>query len=320
MSRSNKKKKYRYGVDNYWESAAGNSQLFYNFRDQIMNLALSRFKWVGLPPTCDERFLEYVLLTQGMATISYPRKQEGVFYSTQVVQQGKLNIYDNPTAWRSIGNNGWNFTADNTSGVIIYDNLTRFPLFPKIDVYAYELVELMQVKKNNRQHQKMPFILTGPQEKELDMINLYKQVAGGEPAVIANASLSQIDISAIQTGVPYIGNEINTEVMNTWQAIYQMLGISNMPFKTERQIEDEVQNLAEPAIIARLSSLNCRRHACDILNDRFGKYLTEPINVYWAQDNDSNNYNLLANLETQAKLDLLKPEEEDEDGRTNTAV
>ena len=166
----------------------------------------------------------------------------------------------------------------------------------------------------------MPFILTGPQEKELDMINLYKQVAGGEPAVIANASLSQIDISAIQTGVPYIGNEINTEVMNTWQAIYQMLGISNMPFKTERQIEDEVQNLAEPAIIARLSSLNCRRRACDILNDRFGKYLTEPISVYWAQDNDSNNYNLLANLETQAKLDLLKPEEEGEDDRTNAAV
>ena len=147
MSRSNKKKKYRYGVDNYWESAAGNSQLFYNFRDQIMNLALSRFKWVGLPPTCDERFLEYVLLTQGMATISYPRKQEGMFYSTQVVQQGKLNIYDNPTAWRSIGNNGWNFTADNTTGVIIYDNLTRFPLFPKLMYTHTNLSNLCKLKR-----------------------------------------------------------------------------------------------------------------------------------------------------------------------------
>ncbi|MDE5995189.1 MAG: hypothetical protein K2G60_06720 [Oscillospiraceae bacterium] len=308
--RSNKKRKHL-GLDNYWESASFNRQIFFNFRDQIMNLALARFRWENLPATCDARFLEYILLTQGMATIAFPQKQKGIFYSTQVVQKGKLNIYDNPTAWRSIGNNGWNFYANNNSGVIVWDNMTRYPLFPKIDIYALELADLMITRRNNRQHQKVPFVLTGPQEKELDMINLYKQVAGGEPAVIANSSLSQIDISAINTQVPFIGKELNEDMQNVWRSVFQMLGISNMPFKTERQIEDEVQNQEDATIKARLTYLKCRRKAADTLNKRFKQYLKKPIEVYWDNDNISDNFNLLENIETQANLELIDIKGED---------
>ena len=65
----------------YWQTGDYNSRLFWTFRAQIMALALNRYKWINLPPTCDERYLEMILLTQGLASIAFPRKQPGIFYT-----------------------------------------------------------------------------------------------------------------------------------------------------------------------------------------------------------------------------------------------
>ena len=64
------------GNDIYWASAAYNQRLFIMFRQQIIDLALTRFRWVNLPPTCDSRYLEWTLLFQGCATIAHPKSDE----------------------------------------------------------------------------------------------------------------------------------------------------------------------------------------------------------------------------------------------------
>lgn len=46
---------------------------------QMLNIALSRFKWLNLPKTCNAWFLEYNLLYYGYATIAYPHSKPGVF-------------------------------------------------------------------------------------------------------------------------------------------------------------------------------------------------------------------------------------------------
>lgn len=289
----------------YWQSAAWNQQLFYALRDQVLTLAMSRFRWLNLPETCDQRFLEYTLLTQTVATISYPKKQPGVFYSTQVAYQSPPNIYDNPTRWESIGNNGWRFKANPHQGVIVWDNPTRYPLMQKINMYVQELVDILGAKKTNRVNAKTPFILTGPQEKEMDMINLFKQIAGNEVAVIATDGLETIKVEALQTGVQYLADEFNSDWMNTWNMIYTLLGISNLPFKTERQIEDEVKSMVEPCGLYAKAALDCRRAAANELNRRFAKYLDAPIEVVWNQDVESVNWNVAHDLEQLATLDLI---------------
>lgn len=288
-----------WGNDTYWATGAYNTRLFQMYRQQIMELALVRFKWVNLPDSCNERYLEWTLLTQGIATIAYPRKQPGVFYSTQVAYASPLNVYDNPTRWQSIGNNGWRFTASNRTGVLVWDNQYRFPIIDWVDIWARELVDIMRTMQMNRMHQKIPFILKGPQEKRLDMINLYKQVAGGEPAVIATNGIETIDMSVLKTDVPYLGAELFSAWQNQWNTIYQGLGIDNLPFKQERQIEDEVKSQTMPTQLMALNPLEARREACHKLNERFPQYFPEPLDVVWRQDNESDNYNLLHNLETQ---------------------
>lgn len=281
------------GLANYWESAEYNTRLFMMFRAEILGMALSRFKWLNLPKTCDERYLELTLILQGQASIAFPKDKKGVFFSTQLAQISRPNIYDNPTAWRAIGNNGFRFNANWNQGVVVWDNRMRFPLLEKINIWARELTDVVRTKQLNRQHQKIPFIFNVPQEMKNQAENVYKQVSGGSPAIIGTTGLEQFKPEVWITGVPYIGEELNSEMENVWNEVYQCLGIANQTFKTERMIEDEVKSQREPSQMARLDSLLCRREAAKKLNDRFGEYLQEPIRVVWNYDNASDNYNFL---------------------------
>lgn len=303
MPRKPKRQRRKNYPEMYWESAAYNSMLFSAYRQQIMKLALNRYKWVNLPASCNERYLEMVLMYQGVATIAFPKKMKGTFFSTQVAQMSPPNVYDNPTKWYSIGNNGWRFKCNANNGVIVWDNRTRYPIMRMINMWAQELCDIRRTKQINRLHAKTPFVITCEQEQELQAVNLYKQVAGGEPAIIGTNGLSNIKVDVLQTGVKFMGEELTAEELNTWQQVYQTLGIENLTYKAERMVRDEVNKRDEPSDIMALDGLNCRREACDVLNDRFSEYLDKPIQVVWAKDNISSNYNYLADIKEQEEVD-----------------
>lgn len=285
-----------YGHWDYWQSASANQQTYIYYVDIMLKMAMSRFRWLNLPPTCDERYLELTLITQGMATIAFPRKMRGTFLSLQCVPQGKPNMYDRPSKWMAMGQNGTRFSCAHDNGVVVFDNETRFPLMTGIQLYANELTHLRITRRMNRLHQQIPFIMTGPQEKRQDMANMFKQVAGGEPAILATDDIQQISYEALTTGVQFLGEELAVDEQNVWSRIYTMLGIKNTTMKQERQTEDEIRAQKAPTELVALSALDERRKAADELNARFGAYLQAPIQVVWAQDNESENYNLAHNV------------------------
>lgn len=291
-----------YGSWEYWQSAHSNQQLYLYYCDIITKMALARFRWVNLPDTCDERYLEWTLITQGVASIAYPRKMRGTFLSLQCAMQGQPNMYDRPTRWLAIGHNGTRYECDRTNGVVVYDNQTRYPLMTGIQLYANELTHLRITRRMNRLHQQIPFIMTGPQEKRQDMANMFKQVAGGEPAILGTEDMQQIKYDALTTGVQFLGEQLAVDEQNVWGRIYTMLGIKNTTLKQERQTEDEIKAQAAPTELVMASSLSERRKAAHELNDRFGAYLKAPIEVVWRQDNESQNWNLAHNAADIIKL------------------
>ena len=297
-NRNQCKRTQGYYSDVYWQSAVYTSRLYNALRNQVLQMALNRFHWIGLPDTCNARYLETALLFNGCATIAHPLSQPNTFYSTKMVQTAKLNVYDNPTKWRSVGNNGWHFDVTPFNGVVVWDNTTRFPVLDMIDIQVRELVDIYRTRQLNRMHMKMPYLITVPNDMELAAVNTVKQILGGEPAIIGNNYMREIDINAINMGVPYLGMELDAAEANCWNRIYQSLGIGNLTFKAERQIQDEVQAYKEPTDLLALSPLESRRAAADILNKRFGL----DVHVVWAQDNTSANYNAVHNLESLAKL------------------
>lgn len=255
-----------------------------------------------MPKSCDARYLELTLLFQGIATIAYPKNQKGVFYSTQVAQASPPNVYDNPTKWASIGNNGWQFSCNRNNGVIVYDNQMRTPLLNAINLWAQELTDIRRTKQINRLHQKTPYIIKCAPEQEQQAVNLFKQISGSEPAIIATDGLNSIDVDVIKTDVQFLSEELSTEELNTWTQIYNMLGIENANYKSERMVEAEVISQNEPTSIMLLESLNCRRRACEELNERFSEYLEKPVQCVKGIDIESDNFNFEHSLEKQSEV------------------
>lgn len=289
--------------DIYWQSAQYNTAVYLMWRNQLANLALSRFKWHHLPPTCDERYLELTLLTQGVATIAHPRrgKYAGQLFSTQAVLSGQPNVYMNPSRWESFGNNGWRFPCDWGNGVLVWDSMTRYPTMQTVDVFAREIADLFRTKQVNRLHQKVPYIIKAPQTKKRDAASIYKQISGNEPAILAydDGQPFPVEVDAISTQVPYLGKELQADITNTLSLFFQMLGIPNLPFKTERRIEDEVTDQGAPTEVSLLSPLGERRKAAKLLNHRFGHLLEKPIEVTFNQDLKTESYNLMHSLAAQ---------------------
>ena len=285
-----------------WQSNAMNMRAYQYYVDLMLKMALSRFRWLNLPETCDERYLELTLVTQGVASLAYPKKMRGTFLSLQCAPQSKPNMYDRPNSWLAIGQNGTRFNCDRTQGVVVYDNETRFPLMNGIELYANELTHIRITRNMNRLHQQIPFILKGPQEKLQDMTNMFKQVAGGEPAIIGTEDIEAVKYEAMSTGVQFIGEELALDEKNVWNNVYTMLGITNSTIKQERMTEDEIQAQKAPSSLIASSALIERRKAAKELNKRFGAYLDAPIEVIWRQENESDNWNLMHNYKQLQEL------------------
>ena len=49
----------------YWGTLDYNARLLSAYQDQIYQLALTRYEWIGLPKTVDPLYLERVLLFKG---------------------------------------------------------------------------------------------------------------------------------------------------------------------------------------------------------------------------------------------------------------
>lgn len=288
----------------YWQSAALNqrwSQFFYN---QLVQMALARFRWVGLPHSCDARYLELQLLVNQQATLCYDALSKSgfqSFFSLKAVPNG-VDMYGNPTSWRALGENGTSFGVSPLSGVMVYDNLLRCSIVGSIRLLADELADIVRTKSVNRQHAKQPVTLVGDQAYRQQMLNIYKQIAGNEPAIIATKGSRDIQIDAVKTGGEYIGDKLNEDFRQTLNMALTVLGISNLPFKAERQTADEIQDYDEPTELLALSPLKSRRQACEQFNERFaggvyGGVRLEEIECVWAEDIESKTYNFTHDME-----------------------
>lgn len=284
----------------YWGTLDYNARLLSAYQDQIYQLALTRYEWHGLPKTVDPLYLERVLLFKGWGTIAFPSKgkQRGLWYAAKAVTNGPLGIYDRPTKWIAYSRDQLRFNVDPSNGVVIYDNINRTPVLNALDLAARELVDIEKTRQMNRFHQKVPYVLVVPQDMELSAINLLNQVMSGNPATVANPTIRDLEPYRLGIDVPYIGAELTAAEQNVWNRIYTILGISNITYKSERMIEDEVRSMSEPAGMMSLSGLVERRRAADYLNERFGLN----VSVVWRADNQSENYNTLTNVKQTAQL------------------
>lgn len=290
--------------DCFWQSSNYNQRMFNKWLGQLTALAMNRFRWTGLPDYCDERFLEFALHKNGVATISHAKETPDVWQSLFAIPTSTFDVYGIPVKWQAQGFNETNYDVDDSNGELVFYSQSRLNPWNALEMFARRLAHYDRTEDINLTHQHMPTIWIAPEEKRLELINIVKQAYGGEPAVLGNKWLGDIadNVRQIDTGVPFIGEDINRGRQNCLHEAMTFLGIPHLAFeKGERMIEDEVTANSSPTNLMLLDCLQARRSAADRLNKRFGL----DIHVYFNQDIESLNYNYVNNIEAQAQDGLL---------------
>ena len=320
VNKNRGKKGCHFGEPNYWQSSDYNRRTRLMFEEWILQLAINRFRWVGLPDTCDVRVLEWALHTGGQAAICKPSGDDmpPVWFSLPSVLDGELNVYGVPTGWRCNGvANGTHFRSDWDNGAWVWYSKSQFGVWNAIQLFSTRLTHLVRTEDINLFHQQTPMLITAPDNFKRDAENAFKQIAGGEPAIIANKTFEDIEIKAISTEQPYIGLDLNVALQNMWNSVYRFLGIEHLAFeKGERMIEEEARGNTYPTALMLLDCLDARREACAYLNENFGL----DVQVYFNSDVESYNFNFLGDIERLANAGIIgneQPIDRDNDGVVN---
>ena len=301
MSRKNRNDFF---ADNFWQSANFNQRAYAKNMSMLISLAINRFRWTGLPDTCDARFLEWQLHRTGMATMCHEKDLPDVWQTLIASPFGEFDVYGYPLLWRATGyGDATNYDVSRENGELCYYSFSRTNPWNALEIFARKLTHYERTEDINLFHQHKPFVFIAPQAQQQQLANLFKQVAGGEVAVLGDKGMANIaqDVTKIDTEVPLITEDLARSKLNVLSDAMTFLGIPTLKFeKGERMIEEEVRATSAPTTIMLLDCLQARRDFCKKMQ-RFGF----DINVYFNDDIESYNFNYLSNIEAQAQDGLI---------------
>lgn len=308
MGKKNRTKREDFFTDHFWETDSYNFRMFNMYLDMLLSLAMNRFRWTGLPDSCDARFLERTLHRTGLATISHAQDAPDAWTSLIAMPDGVYNMYGYPTRWRAVGYDGqtdYKVTPD-TGGVCYYSR-TRISPWNALEIFARKMAHYSRTEDVNLSAQMRPFIAVAPQEKRQELVNLLKQINGGEPAILGDSGLLDLanNVKTLDISQPFIGEELARGLTNVLYNALLYLGIPHLAFeKGERMIEDEARANSAATNIMLLDCLSARRDFCDKMNRKFGL----DMHVYFNDDWESYNFNYVNNVESLAQDGMISQE------------
>ncbi|MBO6256104.1 MAG: hypothetical protein J6O49_21075 [Bacteroidaceae bacterium] len=251
------------------DSALKNNATYIHYYEQLEQLAISMFEWQNLPDTMDERFLELTLFKNGQAVL-FEDEVMGKL-SLPVTTRGRWNVYNIPMQRRAYATNGYNKNLSDKDSVIVYNNMIRTNSVLTIKMYARKLYELDRVIDVNCRAQKTPVLITGSEQQQLTLRNVYMAYDGNQPVIYGDKNLDLNALKVFKTDAPYMSDKLYTLKMQVWNEALTYLGISNLNMqKKERLISDEVTRNMGGTLANRYSRLNARRYAAEEFNKMFG--------------------------------------------------
>lgn len=278
MARKNFSKQYGYNNTlNVWASAWGNNIAYLHYYYFLKELAINMYKWDGLPPTVDERFLELTLFDYGY----------GLYFNDEVIGNlfltctigGELDIYRIPINRMAYAANGYQNYKTKKDSVIVFNNYLHTTTHMSIDMYAQKLYNIDRTIDVNVNAQKTPILIICDQNQKLTLKNVYMQYEGNEPVIYANKNFDNSGISVLKTDAPFVADKLQTHKNRIWAEAMTFIGINNNNMdKKERQISDEVNSNLEQISMSRQIGLNARRQGAEEINRMFGTDITVNYN------------------------------------------
>lgn len=245
-----------------------NDLTFRALYDKYKLVSVNAFEWSGLPDGMEERHIEKVLFSHGKA-VFFQAPQMG-FMCLEAQNGGQVNVYGDPLNYMAIGF-GYQHRVNADDCVIIENNKLRFATEPFVMFYVNKMTEAERSMDVNIKACKMPVIFACDDKDLLSFKRIFQQVDGNIPAIFADRGLNLDSITSFQTGVKFMGKDMQEYANSVENKLLTFLGLNNTPVeKKERLITDEAN--ANNQLIDSFAELQleARQRACEEINQKFG--------------------------------------------------
>lgn len=236
--------------------------------NQLLNIALARFEWSGLPKTCDAMALEKTLLFYGKALFFYD-EEIGAFLHTPCNLPGPFNIY-----YESIVREAYSFeyketyTIDNS--VLIKASYTMVPDYLSIWNYVPRIADGIRAIDVHMQTLKRPYVIVCEEKQRNTVIRTINRITDNEIAVIGEKGMTGSDISVLNLNSSSNLSEMWSCVKQYYNAVFNSLGIKNaFTDKKERLVTTEANGQTNSTRHALESELYAREFAAEKINSMF---------------------------------------------------
>lgn len=253
--------------------------------NRLYNIAISRFEWLNLPDTCNEKFIEQVLFFNGFM-VGYKDTALNSFLIMPCTNNSVLDIFGYPAKVNGYGYNGYmaqNLTPytitlgqepTRADAALLYANYSRCPDLPAVLYFARKLTKIDRTIDVNINVQKTPYIISCSENQRLTVANMFKQVDNFEPAIITSKFYGlngEKPINVMDLKPPFVADKMQTLKRQVYQEALTYLGIeANTSEKAERQVTEELTaNMGETESM-RQSPLASRKQFCKEFNKIYG--------------------------------------------------
>lgn len=265
--------------------------LFEHYYSRLAGVAMTRYRWEGLPPNIDPMRVEFALVLQGgLAAFTHvrPRKplgdglaeaDAGRFTVTKASYGGQsLDDLFNPSSYTTYAPNGAGGRVFSTNGelstwkgVPIWGDALRMDYDGQtILAFANRLARAALVVDTNMAATTRGMVVKTTQDKLLTAQATLETMMSGIPVFVTGQN-GLDDFQAVDFGVhPDTVERSHVVAMRLWNEALTALGVeAGAQEKEERLTDDEVQAIRGATEAIRRRTLTPRRQAADLINRRY---------------------------------------------------
>lgn len=245
-----------------------NNQQYSEIFNRITNIALSRFKWTGLPETCRPEILEQTLFFYGCA-LFFEDPDMG-FIHTPVNLPGPFNVY-----YESIRRDAYSFEYhkeyDISNSVLIKANHTMFPDYLTVWNYTPKIANCLRAIDVHTETLKRPFMVVCPDKVVTSARKMLEKISDNEVAILGEKIGENGEIKVLPFGSVSNLQDMWANVKNYLNQVFSSLGVKNSyTEKRERMITSEAEGEGNAIRHSLESELDERKMACERINSMFG--------------------------------------------------
>ena len=250
------------------------NQLMQQYEDMYVQM----IKWEGLPKTVPVYEPERTLYRQGQSCAFIMPGTEDLAILPVAYGSVKLDIYGNPTEWRAYPSGNTpisdvikNMQLNTENSVLLWNNQTRTGDSPYVERICSKMVALDDTIDINCLIQRTPVIFKSNGKNLLTVKNIYKNLIGGDPAIVDGNYEVNNNTEVLNLGIQFIGDKLSDQYETYHDRILRYFGIDYLPVeKQERMLTGEADSNEQELLIRRASRLEYRQYACDMINELFG--------------------------------------------------